>query len=55
MSQAKLPFIASPPPPPSQVCKLRRRIFHVVWENVRFAGAEATRYGNSPVGGGRAG
>ncbi len=39
MSQAKPPFKASPPP----LCKLRRRIFHVVRGNVRVAGAEATR------------
>jgi hypothetical protein len=38
-----------------EVGKLRRRIFHVVRENVRVAGAEATRHGDSPVGGGRAG
>ncbi len=52
MSQAKPPFIASPPSP---LPKLRRRIFHMVRENVRVAGAEATRHGDSPVGGGRAG
>jgi hypothetical protein len=41
-----------PPPPPR---KLRRRIFHVVKGNVRVSGAEATRHGYSPDGGGRAG
>ncbi len=52
MSQAKPRFIVSPPPP---LGKLRQRIFHVVRENVQVAGAEATRHGDSPVGGGRAG
>ncbi len=52
MSQAKPPFKASPPPP---LRKLQRRIFHVVKGNVRVAGAEATRHGDSPDGGGRAG
>ena len=51
MSQAKPPFKASPPPPR----KLRQRIFHVVKGNVRVAGAEATRHGDSPDRGGRAG
>ncbi len=54
MIQAKPRFKASPPTS-SQVGKLRRRIFHVVRENVRVACAEATRHGDSPVGGGRAG
>ncbi len=44
--------IHSVPPP---LRKLRRRIFHVVRGNVRVAGAEVTRHGDSPVGGGRAG
>jgi hypothetical protein len=48
VSQAKPPFKASPPPIP----KLRRRIFHVVRWNVRVGGAEATRHGDSLVGGG---
>ncbi len=42
-----------PPPPPLR--KLRRRIFHVVRENVQVAGAEATHHGDSPVGEGRVG
>ncbi len=45
--------IQAPPPPPPR--KLWRRIFHVVKGNVRVAGAEATRQGYSPDGGGRAG
>ncbi len=53
MSQAKQPFIASPPPPPLR--KLRRRIFQVVRGNVRVAGTEATHHGDWPVGGERAG
>ncbi len=54
MSQAKPPFIVSPPTS-SQVGKLRWQIFDVVRENVRVGGAEATRHGDSPFGGGRAG
>ncbi len=52
MSQAKPPFKASSPPP---LRKLQQRIFHVVRGNVQVAAAEATRHGDSPVGGGRAG
>ncbi len=55
MSQAKPPFIVSPPPTSRPKSKLRGRIFHVVRENVRVGGAVATRHGDSPLGGGRAG
>ncbi len=53
-SQAAIPSV--PPPPTSRPKgKLRGRIFHVVRENVRVGGVVATRHGDSPLGGGRAG
>ncbi len=56
MSQAKPPFIASPPPHLSAKRQVARaEIFHVVRENVRVGGAVATRHGDSKLGGGRAG
>ncbi len=55
MSQAKPPFIASPPPTSRPKSGLRGQIFHVVKENVRVGGAVATGHGDSPLGGGRAG
>ncbi len=55
MSQAKPPFIASPPPTSRPKGKWRGRIFHVVRENVRVGGAMATHHSDTPLGGGRAG
>ncbi len=52
MSQAKPPFIASPPTSRPKG-GFWGRIFHVVKENVWVGGAVATRHGDSPLGGGR--
>ncbi len=54
VSQAKPPFIASPPSSRPK-SGFWGQIFHVVKENMRVGRAVATRHGDWPLGGGRAG